>query len=315
MKRLLLIDTFNYIHRAFHAFPKTFKDKEGNPTNAIYGFTSMLISTLDMAKPTHVIAAIDEKDEKLNRKKMFEAYKAHRKELDPDLASQIPKIKDILTAFGITQVFKSGYEADDVIGSVAKKAASEDFDVVIVSKDADITQLLGIDGNVKLFFPDAKDGQVYFGKPEFIKKNGFEPVNLCDYKALRGDTSDNIPGVKGIGDKTAKELVLAFKDLDTIYKNIPKIKVESVRNKLNRDKEMAYLSKTLATIITDLELEIELDASKIKSSDRLKVLEVLKKYNFKSLIRKLGFEPEDSAPGVNKNKKSTPADKSQLQMF
>lgn len=332
MNKLLLIDTYNYIHRAYHAMPKTFKDKDGNPTNAIYGFTSMLISTLDLIKPTHVVAALDEKDDKVFRKHDFDGYKANRKELEPELESQIDRIRELIEAFGIKQVFVKGYEADDIIGTLARIAVSkgssgsvnrsaktdQDWEVVIVSNDRDITQLLALSDKVRVFFVDnSKEGGSYFGRAEFVAKYGYDPANLIDFKGLRGDSSDNIPGVYGVGDKTATDLIKQYKTIEELYAHLSNIKAESVRNKLIKGKDSAQLSKKLATIITDLDLKVDgkslsLEDTKIRMLDRLKVLEVLKRYNFKSLIRRLGFDVEGESP--HKAKKAE-VDKSQLPMF
>lgn len=306
--RLLLIDAFNYIHRAYHALPKTFKDKNGEPTNAIYGFTSMLISTLDTLKPTHVIAAFDELEKPTFRDEKFAAYKANRKEMEEELKSQLPKIEEIIESFGIPLVVLPGFEADDVIGGLVKQASKVGVEVVIVSNDRDIQQLLG--PKVKVFFPDnSKEGGKFFGEAEFKEKYGFEPIYVIDYKALRGDVSDNIPGVFGIGEKTASELVKKYKTIENLYENIGDIREESLKLKLVGGYENAVLSKKLATIDSSIPVELDLSSCKLKLVDRLKVVEILKKYNFKSLIRRMGFEVE------GENIKESKANEKQLSMF
>lgn len=325
MERLLLIDTFNYIHRAYYALPKTFKDANGEPTNAVYGFTSMLISTIDTLKPTYVIAAMDELTQPNFRDAAFDAYKKNRKEMDADLESQLSKIEEIIEAFGIPRLVLPGFEADDIIGSISRQAVAKGIEVVIVSNDKDILQLLG--PYVKVFIPDnSKDGGKFFGVSEFREKYGFEPEQLIDYKALRGDPSDNIPGVSGIGEKTASELVKKYKTLESLYKYIDSekgnsIKPESVRVKLTVGRDMAFLSKKLVTIDENTAVTFDPALCKLKHVDRLKVVEILKRYNFKSLIRRLGFEVAgDSSGRLSENgskgsKVVTPENENQLSMI
>ncbi|OGC50797.1 hypothetical protein A2716_02050 [candidate division WWE3 bacterium RIFCSPHIGHO2_01_FULL_40_23] len=308
MQRLLLIDTYNYIHRAYHALPKTFKDLNGQPTNAVYGFTSMLISTLEILKPVYVIAALDDLTQPTFRDADFSQYKANRKEMEEELSSQIPKIEEIITAFGIPKLVVGGYEADDIIGTISAQAEEKGVEVVVVSNDRDILQLLS--GSVKVFMPDnSKEGGKFFGIKEFREKYGFEPENLVDYKALRGDASDNIPGVFGIGEKTASSLIQKFETIENMYENLNEIKETSLKEKLKRGKDSAFLSKKIATIVRSTPVSFDPSLSKLKQVDRIKVVEVLKRYNFKSLIRRMGFEEESG--GVKK----VEIDKSQLSML
>ena len=308
MNRLLLIDTFNYVHRAYHALPKAFKDKDGNPTNAVYGFSSMLISTIDILKPTHVIAAFDELTQPTDRSKEFSAYKATRKETDQDLLVQLPRIEEIISAFGIQKMILPGYEADDIIGCVAMQAEKLGFDVIIVSNDKDILQLLS--PHVRVFQPDSsKEGGKFFGVGEFREKYGFEPMQMVDYKALRGDLSDNIPGVFGIGEKIASDLIQKYTTVENLYEHINDIKPEGLKNKLMHGYESAVLSKRIATIVCDSSLKFDSEKCKLKEVNRAKAMEEFKKLNFKSLIRRMGFEVEGDKP------KETGVDKSQLHMF
>ncbi len=307
MARLLLIDTFNYIHRAYHALPKTFKDKNGESVNAVYGVTSMLISTLDALKPTHVIAALDD-DKPTKRGESFAAYKANRKELEPELKSQLSKIEEIISAFGIPKFLLTGFEADDIIGTLAKQAEKAGIEVAVVSNDRDLLQILS--PSIRVFVLDsAKQSGHFFGVSDFKSKYEFEPINMIDYKALRGDPSDNIPGVFGIGDKTALELVQKYKTIENLYENIGDIKKESLKLKLVGGYESAVLSKQLATIDCSLDIKLDLKDCKLKQIDRLAVVEVLKRYNFKSLIRRLGFEVD------KENVKKLEDNKNQLALF
>ncbi len=285
-KKLLLIDTFNFLHRAYHALPPTLTDSEGNPTNAVYGVTAMLISIFGELKPDYVIAALDS-EEPTFRVEDFTAYKAHRKPMEDALASQIPKVFEIMKAFGIKQITVNGYEADDIIGTAVKRFSKE-VDVIIVSNDKDMWQLLG-DG-VAIMIPTKGNDVDWVGPVEAEKRLEMKPAQLIDFKALRGDPSDNIPGVYGVGEKTAKKLIEEFGSVEEIYKNISKVEPESLREKLANNAEEAVMSKHLATIITDVPMEVSLDECKYTDFNRAKVKDVLQKYNFKSLIKRLGFD-------------------------
>lgn len=289
MKKLLLIDTFNFLHRAYHALPKSFKNAQGEPTNAVYGVSSMLINVFDLIKPDYAIAALDG-EKPTFRVEDFTGYKAHRKEIDNDLVVQIPKVFSVIDSFGITKILLDGYEADDVIGTVASKFASDELQVIIASNDRDLWQL--VNKNVLILLPQTSGQAEWLSEREISARLGFDPIQIIDYKALRGDLSDNIPGVHGIGEKTAKDLILAYGTLEEIYKNIVNIKPDSLKKKLAESIDIAYLSKKLATIITDAPISINLEDCKYTQFNRLKVVDEMKKHNFKSLVKRLGFDVE-----------------------
>lgn len=288
-KKLLLIDTFNFLHRAYYALPKTLTDSKGNPTNAVYGVTAMLISVFNQLKPDYVVAAMDS-IEPTFRVEDFTGYKAHRKPMEDDLSSQIPKVLEILDAFGIKQIMVNGYEADDVIGTTAKEFGGE-VEVVIVSNDRDLWQL-ATEG-VVIMIPTKGNGSEWVGPEEVEKRMGIKPKQLIDYKALCGDPSDNIPGVYGVGEKTAKKLMDEFGSVEKIYKNIDKVKPDSLKEKLANNAEEAVMSKHLATIVTDVPMDVTLGDCKYSDFNRAKVRDVLQKYNFRSLIKRLGFDITD----------------------
>ncbi len=307
MKKLLLIDTFNFLHRAYHALPKTFKDINGEPTNAVYGVTAMLINILDTLKPNYAVAALDG-EKPTFRVEDFTAYKAHRKPMDPDLASQIPKVFEILDAFGIKKMLVEGYEADDVIGTAAIKFANATTQVLIVSNDHDLWQL--ITKNVFVMSPNTKGQVDWIGEKEVVSRMGFNPKQMVDYKSLRGDLSDNIPGVFGIGEKTAQTLIATYGTLENIYRSIEKITPNSLREKLLNNSEQAYMSQKLATIITDVPMHLELQGCKYSDFNKGRVVELLKKYNFKSLTKRLGFDVDSG-----KSKKEASVNENQLGLF
>lgn len=294
MPKLLLLDTFNFLHRAYHALPLTFRDSNGEPTNALYGVTSMLINMLTQVKPDYVAAALDG-EKPTFRVEDFTAYKAQRKPMEDTLASQIPKTLNMFDAFGVRQVLVDGYEADDVIATLALDFAGK-VDVIIASNDRDLWQLAG--KNIMVVLPDKKGGLEWIGREEVVKRLGFSPDKIADYKGLRGDPSDNIPGVFGVGEKTAVKLLEQFGSVEEIYKNIGSVEPESLRKKLEENYEQALMSKRLATLIKDVPAGIKLDEIKYKGFDKEAVLAELSKYNFKSLIRRLGLAPEEEKKAV-----------------
>lgn len=305
MKKLLIIDTFNLLHRAYHALPSSFRDKSGDPVNAVYGVSSMLITLLAKIKPDYIIAALESKTPTF-RVENFTAYKAQRKPMEEDLSSQIPKVLAILDAFGIKQLQVDGYEADDIVGTVAKKFSDKN-EVVIISNDRDLWQLAG--GNIMIGLPGGKGDVDWLGGKEAEARLGFKPEKIADYKGLRGDPSDNIPGVFGIGEKTATKLVQEFGSVEEIFKNIERVKPDSLKEKLLNCAETALMSKKLAELILDVPVDVSLEKCKYTEFNQGKVEEVLRKYNFKSLLRRLGFETEPDT-----RKKEEPS-KDQLPLF
>lgn len=287
MKKLLLIDTFNFLHRAYHALPKTLTDKNGEPTNAVYGVTSMLISTFSQIEPDYVLTAMDD-IEPTFRVEEFTGYKAHRKPMEDDLSSQIPKVFEIIDAFGIARLSLAGYEADDVIGTMVEKYKHDDLDIIVVSNDRDLWQL--VDDHVMIMNPRSKGEVDWIGEKEVEARYGFGPEKIIEYKALKGDPSDNIPGVYGVGEKTATKLILDFGSVEEIYKNINKVEPLSLKKKLIESHDQAMMSKMLATIITDAPVDLSLSDCKYSTYNLGQVKEVLEKYNFRSLVKRLGFD-------------------------
>ncbi|MCX6783795.1 MAG: hypothetical protein NT141_01865 [candidate division WWE3 bacterium] len=289
MSTLLILDTFNFLHRAFHAIPATLTNSDGEPINAVYGVASMLLTIIADQQPTYLVAAMESKEKEIIRASQFVGYKATRPEMDSGLRNQIPKVERLFSAIGIPQLKVEGYEADDVIGTLATQMIKVDptLQVLVVSNDQDMMQL--INPRVKVLSPtlgSAKKPELY-DEATMIAKYGFKPRQMIDYKSLRGDPSDNIPGVFGIGEKTAKELIEQFGNLDAIYNNLGKVTKESVRTKLAENAEMAVQSKMLATINCDLPLSEKLADLKLPSDWKIKAIDVLKEFHFKSLVARL----------------------------
>lgn len=297
MQKLLILDTFNFLHRAYHALPTSFRGPDGEPTNAVYGVTSMIINVLDQIRPDYIVAALDGKEPTF-RVEEFTSYKAQRKPMEEDLKVQIPKVFEILDAFGIKKIVVEGYEADDVIGTVASKFKGK-VDTVIVSNDKDLWQLAG-NGNI-IMVPGRKGNIDWMGEKEVDAKLGFEADKIADYKGLRGDPSDNIPGVYGIGEVTATKLLQKYGSIEEIYKDLENVEPKSLKKKLEENYEQALMSKRLAQIVMDVPLQVKLDECKFREINKIQVKEVLEKYNFKSLIKRMGFEVEgDGVKGSDK---------------
>ena len=227
-KRLLIIDANSLIHRAFHALPP-FATSKGEMVNAVYGFFSIFLKVIKEIQPDYIAAAFDTPGPTFREKK-FKEYKAKRKKAPDELYSQIPKIQKVLAAFNVPVYEQEGFEADDIIGTIAKKAPKlqvlPSLQIIILSGDMDHLQLVDKNIQVYTFQKGIKDSVVY-GKAEVKKRfGGLSPAQVIDWKGLRGDPSDNIPGVPGIGEKTATQLLLDFGSLDNIYKALETTKAK-----------------------------------------------------------------------------------------
>jgi len=287
--KFLLIDGHDHLHRSFYAFPNTLTHND-DVVNAVYGFCSLLLSAINTLNPDYVVVAFDLSRKDLKRTELFEDYKATRPKMAPELREsfvrQENKVKELLKLLNIPVVTQVGFEADDIIGSFAKRANS-DFgsDAYIHTNDKDMLQL--IDEHVFVCRP-ARNGNsaICWNQNEFVKEYGFQPINLIDYKSIKGDPSDNIPGVYGIGDVTAKKLIQEYKTLDNIYSNINEITPISLKNKLEKNKDNAQISYKLATINTSLDLGIEKNDLRWKNTYSEEFINMLSEYNFKSLINR-----------------------------
>lgn len=290
-KKIIIIDSNSLLNRAFYALPPM-NTSTGQPTNAVYGYTVMLIKIIQEMNPDYVIAAFD-KSKKNFRHERFIEYKAGRKKMPDELAQQIEPTKEILRAFNIEILELEGYEADDIIGTLSKGFSNNDFKVNIITGDRDALQLVDDNITVLMTKKGITELEVY-GVKEIKQRFGIEPQNIIDLKALMGDASDNIPGVPGIGEKTALKLLHQYGNLDNIYSNIDEIKPERIKNLLLENREVAYLSRELATIKIDVPIEINLNEGILKY-DLNKVIDILTKYEFKSIISKIKKEENESA--------------------
>lgn len=284
-KKLILIDGNAIIHRSYHALPPL-STKSGELVNAVYGFASTLLSVIEKFKPDYVVASFDLAGPTFRHEK-FDDYKANRVKADDELYAQIPRVKEVVKAFNIPIYEKAGFEADDIIGTVAKQIRDnkEAIETIIVTGDMDTLQLVDDTTKVYAMRRGLSDAVIYDADAVFARY-GLKPEQLIDFKGLRGDPSDNIPGVKGIGEKTAVTLLQKYTDIAGVYENIEEIK-GAVKDKLERDKSNAMLSKELATIILDAPVTLELEKAALHDFDRDKIVKLFGDLNFYSLVKRL----------------------------
>lgn len=280
MKKLYLVDVSSMFFRAYFAI-RSLNNSKGVPTNAIYGFLSMVVKLLKDEQPDYLAFCYD-RPEPSFRKEIFDDYKANRSEMPEDLAPQIPYIKKLTDVLGIPSFEEKGFEADDIIGTLAKFGEKNKMEVVIVSGDKDFSQL--INKHITMF--DTMKNN-HFDVDKVIEKWGVHPDHFIDYQALTGDSSDNIPGVRGVGPKGAQKLINEFKTIENLYKNLDSVKNANLKKKLEESKESAFLSKELVTIKTDMKLPIKADDLKVKSVNREELEAVLDELEFQSFKKNL----------------------------
>lgn len=280
-----MIDGSSYIYRAFFALPHL-SNSRGFPTNAVYGFTNMLRKVLREKAPDYLAVAFDAPGPTF-RHEAFDGYKAQRPSMPDNLRPQIPYIKEIVTALRIPILEKEGFEADDLIGSLTKKMEREGIETVIVSGDKDLMQL--IDSNVIMFDP-MKDK--VFQVPDVKERFGVTPDKLIEVFGLSGDTSDNVPGVPGVGEKTASKLIMEFGSIEGLLGNLKKLKNGKLRENLTLYGEQARLSRKLVTLNTQVPVEWELKDLKMEDPDREKLQKIFKELEFSKLFKEFSFPPE-----------------------
>jgi DNA polymerase-1 len=291
MKRLLLIDGNAIIHRAYHAYPPSFTDKEGNPTNAVYGFFAMLLKLLDEVKPTYLVICFD-KGAPTFRMNMYAGYHANRPQMKDDLASQVPILHSAITAIGIPHFGIEGYEADDLLGTFSVLATKDNLETIIVTGDRDLLQL--VNEHVRILMPLVGITKtIVYDENKVAEKFGVKPSQIIDYKALVGDTSDNYPGVTGVGPKTASELLKKYETFENLYKHINDLPPQ-LGGKLATDAEQASLAKRLATIHKDAPVHLVLKDCDVKKFNQEKFIQEFEKLGFTSLIKRLQLQTEDS---------------------
>ena len=293
MENLVLIDGNSIINRAFYGTmaTKMLMTEDGTYTNAIYGFLNIMFKIIEDIKPEYMVVTFDLKAPTY-RHKLYSEYKANRKGMPNELASQMPILKEILKAMNVKVIEKEGYEADDIIGTLAKWGQQKNLEVTILTGDRDSFQL--IDEHIKVRIPHTTQGKTEtedFNVEKVLEKYGLPPKSLIEIKGLAGDASDNIPGVPGVGEKTAITLIKDYKNIEGVYKHIDKLKGK-LKEKMQQNEEQAYLSRTLGTINTKAPIEKKLSDMKIVEWDKQKVVEIFTRLKLNRFIERFGLEKQ-----------------------
>jgi DNA polymerase-1 len=290
--RLVIFDGHGIIHRAYHAFPEPLTvRKTGEVVTAVYGVANTLLTVLDQIKPTHVAFTLDPPGPTFRHEKDA-TYKAQRVAMPEDLRSQLGRVRELIEAFNIPIYMADGYEADDALGTLAKQAEKLGVETYLVTLDSDVVQLVRDGVKVFMMRPYQRD-IVTYDTDAARERYEIEPEQMPDLKGLKGDTSDNIPGVPGIGDKTAVKLVQQFGSIENLYKHLDDVTPEKLRENLRAHEKQARHSKDMATIHTDAPMTLDLKACEVQNYDREQVLALFRELEFKSLAARL---PESSAP-------------------
>ncbi len=283
-KKMILLDGQGMIYRSFYALPPL-TTSGGRVINAVYGFTTMLIKLLEQEKPDYIMVALDMPVPTFRHKK-YKEYKAHRKKMPGELIEQIPLIKQVIKKYNICICEKEGYEADDIIGTIAKKADSNNYEILIVTGDRDAFQLISSNIKVMMMVKGITETKI-MNADDILIKYGITPDKMIDIMALKGDASDNIPGVPGIGEKTAVSLIKEFGSLDDILKNIDQIPNKSIMKKIKENISLITLSKELATIDLNVPMEYDFEAFKTRLPDYEELWKIFKELEFGNLLKKI----------------------------
>lgn len=303
MSTLMAIDGNSLVNRAFYGTQASFmKNAEGLFTGAIFGFLNMYIKYFDEIKPTHVAVAFDVHHPTF-RHEMFADYKGTRHGMPDELKMQMPVLKELLDAMNISRIEMPGFEADDILGTLSRRAEKQGMKTVILTGDRDSLQL--INGSTSVMLMTNKEGEL-MDSAKVLERYGVEPLKLIDIKALMGDKSDNIPGVPGIGEKTACDLIKTYGSLDGVYGKISEISKPSVRTKLSENRESAYMSLKLGTIVTDVPLEMSPVDLNVRQSSEKELDSILEKLEFRGLRKKLLPDYGKKIPPASEQKAELP---------
>ena len=293
-EKLVLIDGHALAYRAFHALPADMGTSQGELTNAVYGFTSMLLNVLRDEQPSHIAVTFDKG--RTFRHDVYPDYKAHRAKMPDELRAQMERVRQVVQSLNIPAFELEGYEADDLLGTLATQATAQGVDTLIVTGDMDLLQLVDEHVNVlasRWRFSDT----VIYDVDAVQQRYGISPAQLVDLKALVGDKSDNIPGVSGIGEKTAAKLLARYRSLDVIYEHLDEVQTR-FRNKLAAGRDQALLSRRLATIVRDAPATLDLKSCRVQAFDREAVLDLFRQLEFRSLVERLpGTQPPTLSGG------------------
>ncbi|HLS53507.1 MAG TPA: DNA polymerase I [Tissierellaceae bacterium] len=286
-KKLMIIDGSSLLHRAFYALP-LLTTKDGIYTNGVYGFLTMLYRIQDSHKPDYICVALDKKGPTF-RHKEYEEYKSNRQSAPSELAQQFPIIREVLDTMNITYLELDDYEADDIAGTLAKEGEEEGLEVILVTGDKDYLQLASDQVQVLLTRRGITEMET-FDRAKIVEEYGIEPEQFIDLKGLMGDSSDNIPGVPGIGEKTGLKLVKEFGNIDKVYENLDKVRGKRLKENLIEYKNTAYLSRKLSEIIRNVPLDVELEDLRMKDPDWEKLVSLYEEFEFKSLLNRIPAE-------------------------
>ena len=324
MKKILLLDGHSLAYRAFYGLPlydqsgkPRFSTKQGEFTNAIYGFASMLFKVWADEKPDYIAAAFDKG--RTFRDDKYAAYKGTRAKMPDELVGQIDRIVQLVQAFDIPAITAESYEADDILGTLAKRAAADGIEAIVVTGDTDAFQLIGPRIKVLTSGRQYSDTTIYT-EAAIKERYGLKPIQLIDFKALKGDTSDNVPGVKGIGEKTATQLLEKYGTVEKIYQHLDKVEPARAKAALEADREMAFLSKDLVTIRLDVPIDVTWDACTVHTYNRSKVEALFDELEFRTLRNRLpaggvvSSEAASEESNAGANPRVRPAPK-QIAMF
>lgn len=296
MDKFVIFDGNALIHRAYHAIPYL-TTRDGRQVNAVYGFANTLLKVLQDLRPKYAAVTFDLAAPTF-RHIEYKEYKATRVKADQELYDQIPLVKELVRTFNIPVFQKEGFEADDLIGTLCKKT-NQDIETIIVTGDLDTLQL--IDDSTKVYSISRGINQtVMYDDKKVLERYGIRPDQMVDFKALKGDPSDNIPGVHGIGEKGAAKLIIEFQNLNNLYENLENLPAgkagisEKQRNLLKEFKDQAFLSQKLSEIVTNVPIDFTLTEARLHDYHKQKVIDLFEKLDFKSLIRKL---PEEKRGG------------------
>ena len=284
--RLVILDAMSLIHRAYHAVPRHFATSSGEPTNAVFGFTNILLRVVEELSPDHAAAAFDLPGPTF-RDEMYEPYKAHREAPDDMLVAQFGRIRELLEVLGIPIYDLEPYEADDVLGTLARQAEADGFDVWLITGDRDALQL--VTPHVRVLSTNPRTGQpLIYDEAAIADRWGIKPSQVIDFKGLVGDSSDNIPGVKGVGEKTASTLLKDYADIDDIYAHLENLR-PAIRRRLEGQEEVAYLSRRLATIVCDVPVEFDQERTRLWQADVNAVQALMRELQFRNVVERMGF--------------------------
>ncbi|HYM82895.1 MAG TPA: 5'-3' exonuclease H3TH domain-containing protein, partial [Candidatus Dormibacteraeota bacterium] len=299
MDRLMLLDGNGLIYRGYFALPPLTTSK-GELVNAVFGFCSIVLRGIQDIRPDYVAVAFD-LGRPTFRHERFAEYKATRQRMPDDLRDQFPKVREVVKALRIPVYEREGYEADDVIGTLTLQAEARALDTTIVTGDLDMLQLV-TDHTRLMTTRSGVQNTVIYDPARIAERYGLRPDQMVDFKALKGDSTDNIPGVPGVGDKTASALISTWGTLDDLFEHVDEVKPEKLRVPLAEAKDRVLESRELMRIVRDVPVELDLEAARLDDYDRETVIRLFREYEFRTLIERLppmqGERPEDTAAAL-----------------